>query len=251
MNNNKLLIFILSFLLIILALLAGLLVYKNINTVDNQSTTVENQPVDVPLDSGVIIPLSEDKGWEYIDKIYFVGDSTTYHFHKGGVDLSHILVPESLTMTLNSNITNIEVGTKGLTIAQALADANAEIVIITIGVNGADNFNETKYKTYYKKLIDNIQEESANTQIIIQSVFPVTKSYSDKDNGISNEGIDRLNLWAKEIAFEEGIRYLDTQSILKNDQNAQFEHYNVHDGVHMNEDAYDAIIEYIRTHAVE
>ena len=253
MKNNKLLIVILSLLLIILALLVGILINKEMlnSHTTTEITTVSDKPVNLPTNSDVILPPTDDKGWEYIDKIYFVGDSTTYHFHKGGIDKSHIFVPESLTITLNSNINNVIVGDKGLTISQALADVNAEIVIITLGVNGADNFTETKYKTYYKKLIDNIQELSPNTKIILQSVFPVTKNYSDKDNGISNESIDRLNEWAKEISTEEGLRYLDTQSILKDENGAQFEHYNVKDGVHMNADAYNAIIEYIRTHAIE
>ena len=44
-------------------------------------------------EENVLLDLTEDKGDEYINKIYFVGDSTTYHFIKGGIDESHILVP--------------------------------------------------------------------------------------------------------------------------------------------------------------
>lgn len=250
--NNRVLIPILSVLLIILFTLAGMLIYNNIpEEMSTTTTTDKDKPVDNSSVTDVILPLTEDAGWDYIDKIYFVGDSTTWHFHKGGIDKSHIFVPESLTLMLTSNINNIIVGNKGLTISEAIADVNCEIVMITIGVNGADNFTETKYKTYYKKLIDAIQEASPNTKIILQSVFPVTKSYSDGDKGITNVSIDRLNEWAKEIAFDEGIKYLDTQSILKNENGSQLEHYGEQDGVHMNADAYSAIIEYIKTHAIE
>ena len=200
----------------------------------------------------VILEETEDAGWEYINKIYFVGDSTTYHFYKGGIDPSHILVPKSLTLTLNSDIINIAVGSKDLTISQAIKDANAEIVIITLGVNGANNFTENRYKTYYNKLIDAIKKDSPSTLIIIQSIFPVTESFDNNSNtGITNECINKLNMWAKEIAFEKNCRYLDTQSILKNKNGAQYDYYNVQDGVHMNEKAYEAIIYYIRTHAIK
>ena len=84
-------------------------------------------------EENVLLDLTEDKGDEYINKIYFVGDSTTYHFIKGGIDESHILVPSSYTLTLNSNITNVKVGNQGLTIANAIRKAECEIVIITIG----------------------------------------------------------------------------------------------------------------------
>lgn len=201
--------------------------------------------------SDVVLGETEDAGQEYIDKIYFVGDSTTYHFFKGGIDRSHLLVPESGTLMLASDILDVTVGTSGLTIPEAIKKNGAEIVIITIGVNGADTFTEVKYKTYYQKLINGIEEVSPDTEIILQSVFPVADWYSEKDNNISNEGIDTLNSWAKELAAEKGLRYLDTQSILKNENGAQKEAFGEGDGVHMNEEAYVKIVKYIRTHALK
>lgn len=198
-----------------------------------------------------ILERTEDAGDEYINKIYFVGDSTTYHFKKVGIDELHILVPESHTLKLSSDILSINVWGYNMPIADALSCANAEIAIITIGVNGADSFTESRYKTYYGKLIDEIKERSPDTSIILQSVFPVTKDYSDKNIGITNDGIDRLNVWLKEIAFEKDVYYLDTQSILKDADGAQKQEYNEADGVHLNSNAYKVIIEYIRTHAIE
>ena len=195
--------------------------------------------------------VSEDAGQEYIDKIYFVGESTTSHFFKGGIDRSHILVPSSATLTLGSDILQIRVGDKQLTIPEAVKDVNAEILIITIGVNNAARFSEKEYKTFYGKLINAIIEKSPNTKIIIQSTFPVTKDYSDKGKVITNADIDRNNQWAKELAEQYSLRYLDTQSILKNNYGAMIEEYSNGDGVHMNEEAYNAIIRYIRTHAIE
>jgi lysophospholipase L1-like esterase len=248
MNLNK----ILAIVSLVLALvcLGGLgalaLITNNITNVT--TTTPPDKPVNTPNVDDVILPLGEDAGQEYLDKLYFVGDSTTYHFFKGGIDRSHILVPESLTLKLSSDILTLTVGDTGLTIPEAIKEAGAEIVIITIGVNGADSFTEAKYKSYYKKLLTAIMEQSPDTDIILQSVFPVTKEYSDRDIGITNAGIDQLNEWVKEIAFDLGLSYLDTQSILKNDVGAQIESYNEEDGVHMNATAYAKILEYIRTH---
>lgn len=211
----------------------------------NDKVMVENKNV-----LEVVLMESEDAGIEYLNKIYFVGDSTTLHFSKAGIDKSHIFVPENLTLTLTSNINSVIVG-NNLTIAQSIKQANAQIVVITLGVNGADNFTELKYKTYYSKLIIDIKENSPSTNIIVQSVFPVSKEFSETNNGISNSGIDRLNEWAKDIAVEYGLKYLDTQSILKDEFGAQKQEYSVHDGVHMNKEAYEAILYYIRTHAIE
>ncbi len=241
---------IISILLLIVCI-SGICALLVLPEPSGSTSYVPDKPVSGPSVDDVILELTDDAGQEYIDKLYFVGDSTTYHFFKGGIDKSHILVPKSLTLMLNSEIDEITVGDTDLTIAQALKQNNAEIVIITVGVNGADSFTEIKYKTYYKKLINAIMEESPDTVIILQSVFPVTKDYSDEGKGITNAGIDRLNTWVKEIAFDEGLSYLDTQSILKNADGAQIMDYSEEDGVHMNAQAYTAIIDYIRTHAIK
>ena len=60
-----------------------------------------------------------------------------------------------------------------------------------------------------------------------------------------------INQWLKDIANEQQLPYLDTQSILKNNNGGMKEEYSEGDGVHMNELAYEAILQYIRTHAID
>lgn len=248
MKIIKLLIAIAIALLIIC--LAGIFALNSIPSNTTQTTTQSEIPADNPNVDSVTLPLTPDAGEEYIDKIYFVGDSTTYHFFKGGVDKSHLLVPPgSYTLMLDSTINQVIVGDKGLTISEALRDAQAEIVIITLGVNGAADFTENQYKTYYKKLITAIKETSPDTVIILQSVFPVTNKCYDR-YGISNSKIDQINEWVKEIAYETTVKYLDTQSILKDEHGAQISEYGEGDEIHMNASAYKAILEYIRTHSI-
>ena len=214
-----------------------------------QTTTVPDQPALNPAED-IELPQTPDAGQEYIDKIYFVGDSTTYHFFKGGVDRSHLLVPpDERTLWLQSDILDIVVTEDGETITDALKAADAEIVIITLGVNGAADYTEREYKTYYKKLINAISQESPNTVIILQSIFPVTKDYSD-NHRITNAIIDKMNGWVRDIAFDCGVKFLDTQTILKDENGAQKEEYGEDDGIHMNAEAYKAILEYIRTHSI-
>ena len=234
---------------LLITCLVGLIILNSI--IDKQDAPHPNTPAGSNgAHTEVILCEGTDAGDEYLSKIYFVGDSTTLHFHKGGIDRSHIFVPESGTLMLSSDILNVEVTSSKETIPQAIKNANAEIVIITIGVNGADSFTKAKYETYYEKLINAIKESSPSTKIILQSVFPVEKYYSEKDNGISNEGINQLNEWAKEIAANCSVRYLDTQSILKNEAGAMIESFSEGDGVHMNASAYEKILDYIKTHPI-
>lgn len=198
----------------------------------------------------VILKESADAGQDYINSIYFLGDSTTLHFWKGEINRSHLLVPASGTLMLDSDILTVTVSVNGkeATICDAVKVTDPKILIITLGVNGASNFTETAYKTYYKKLIYALKEASPDTKIIIQSVFPVTEEYEAA--AISNEAIDKLNGWGKEIAYECHLNYLDTQSILKTANGAMIPDYSEGDGVHMNSTAYKEIIKYIRTHAI-
>lgn len=248
MNKHIFIGIILLYLLVLYFILSTSPLFKPNNKFKQNKNDI---PVNLPNEFSITLPASSDAGQAYIDKIYFVGESTTSHFFKGGIDRSHILVPSSATLTLGSDILQILVGNENLNIPDAIRSSNAEILIITIGVNNAMNFSKNQYKSFYSKLIEAIMYNSPDTKIILQSSFPVTKEFSSKSNAISNEAIDRNNEWTKELAKEYSLKYLDTQSILKDDSGALKKEYENGDGVHLNEKAYSLIIQYIRTHAIE
>ena len=225
------------------------LIPEKVNTLPTSSTPKQDEPTITPNVEDIILQETEDAGQKYIDKIYFAGESTTAHIFKGGIERSHILVPSSGTCKLSPEITQITVGETGLTIPEAVQSAGAEIVILNYGINNSANFKEIQFKTYYEKLINAIKDASPDTIIIIQSVYPVTKSYSDSSS-ITNDILDKINVWAKEVALDNGLPYLDVQSILKDSNNALKQEYAAEDGYHLNEDAYSEIIKYIRTHSI-
>ena len=217
-----------------------------------ESTEEETVP---PVDDGVTLSETPDAGLEYQDKIIFVGDSLTAHLINrgvltGGKDTKQVWRCENNMMNLNSEITSAkiiypETGEK-MTVAQAAAVAKPEIMIITLGTDwGVSYLNESEFKACYASLIQAILAESPDTRIILQSIFPVTEDCVNLDNA----KIDTANGWVKDIAAENGCRYLDTQSILKDDKNFLKEEYAESDGIHLRKDAYVAILEYIRTHA--
>ena len=51
-----------------------------------------------------------------------------------------------------------------------------------------------------------------------------------------------------ELASEQGLRYLNTAEVLKNESGALKEIYDVGDGHHLTKEAYVKILDYIRTH---
>ena len=253
---------------LLLIAIAGMLVLLLILTVVFIATKPSNKPVkdpdktpttDVPPpeDDGVTLPLTPDAGIAYQDKIIFVGDSLTAHLINrevltGGTDTKQVWRCENNMMNLNSEITAVKIIYPGtgekMTIAEAAGKAQPEIMIITLGTDwGVSDLSESEFKSCYTGLIKAIQKASPKTKIILQSIFPVTASCVNLDNA----KIDNANKWVKAIAAENGCRYLNTQSILKNDKNCLRNNYcNSSDGIHMGREAYVAILEYIRTHAL-
>ena len=220
-------------------------------------TPGENTPTNTPVDDGVTLPLTPDAGIAYQDKIIFVGDSLTAHLINrgvltGGSDTKQVWRCENNMMNLNSEVTAAKIiypGTgKKMTVAEAAAEANPEIMIITLGTDwGVAYLSEDEFKACYSSLIKTIQKASPNTKIILQSIFPVTAGCVSLDN----TKIDTANKWVKAIAAENGCSYLDTQSILKDEKNCLKESYcNDDQGIHLHKEAYVAILEYIRTHAL-
>lgn len=221
------------------------------------TTDVSGDPVPPPEDDGVTLPLTPDAGIAYQDKIIFVGDSLTAHLINrevltGGTSTKQVWRCENNMMNLNSEVTSAKIIYPGtgekMTVAEAAGKARPEIMIITLGTDwGVSYLSESEFKDCYVGLIKAIQKASPKTEIILQSIFPVTASCTNLDN----TKIDTANKWVKAIAAENGCRYLDTQSVLKDDKNClKAEYCNSSDGIHMGRNAYEVILQYIRTHAL-
>ena len=214
-------------------------------------------PANVPEADGVTLPQTPDGGLTYQDSLVFVGDSLTAHLINrgvlsGGTNTRQVWRSESNMINLNSEVTSAKIIFPGtgekMTIAEAAAEAKPSILIITLGTDwGVSYLSEQEFKDCYTKLVKAIQKASPKTKIILQSIFPVTAACASLDNA----KIDNANRWVKAVAAECECRYLDTQSILKDENNClKAEYCNSNDGIHLGKNAYEAILGYIRTHAI-
>ncbi len=198
---------------------------------------------------------TEDMGQEYIDKITFLGDSTTnglraYKMLSGGKETTQVWTPMSGTLTLSyANVAKIvypETNTE-ITIKEAVELKKPEYLVITLGVNGISFMDETEFKNEYSKLVKNIQAASPDTKIMLQSIFPVASSY-DNQESINNEKIRTANKWVLDIAKECGVKYLDTITVLEDETGFLPESYQNGDGIHLCSAGFTAVLNYIRTH---
>ncbi len=199
---------------------------------------------------------TEDAGQEYIDKLVFLGDSTTYglRYYKmlsGGRETTQVWTPESGTLTLTqvSFATIVYPETKDqITIKEAVTAKQPEYLVVTLGVNGVSIMGEDYFKSEYKKMIETIQDASPDTKIICQSIFPVARTY-DRLDKINNEKITAANRWIVEVADECGVKYVDTYSVLADEEGWLPESYHNGDGMHLHTPSFTLELENLRTHA--
>jgi hypothetical protein len=208
-----------------------------------------------PSHSDAILTETEDMGQEYIDKIIFLGDSTTYGMKYYGVlsegkNTKQVWTPASGTLTLsNQSFATIVYPVTGeeIPIRDAVALEKPDIMVITLGVNGVSFMEEDYFKSEYKMLVEDIKEISPDTKIILQSIFPVASNY-EYQRDINNTKIINANSWILDVAEETGVKYLDTISILLGEDGFLPQEYHNGDGLHLNESSFKLVIDYIRTH---
>ena len=265
----RILLFLLCTLTVALAALTvAFLVTKYIplDSSGAEESVTETEP-DAPTSAvgeqdGVILSETPDAGISYQDSLTFVGDSLTAHLVSrgvlsGGTATTQVWRTESNMLNLKPGITaqtiifpgpGVQAGTL-MTVADAAALAKPKTLVITLGTDwGVAYFDKKEdFVSCYAEFIRGIQKASPSTTIVIQSIFPVTKNCPI----LSNAQIDRANGWIKSMAADLGCYYLDTQSVLKDENGClKAEYCNSSDGIHLGVAGYEAILAYIRTHAV-
>ena len=209
-----------------------------------------------PTTTSVVLGETADAGQAYIDRLTFLGDSTTnglkeYGVLSGGTATTQVWTPASGTLTLYlwnaASIVYPETGAE-MTIADAVETKKPEYLVITLGVNGVAELEEDAFKIYYTDIINSVKEASPSTRIICNSIYPVENDYEHIDQ-ISNEKINTANGWILDVAEATGTRYADSCSVLKAADGSLREELGNGDGLHLNADGYNAVLEYLRTHA--
>lgn len=197
---------------------------------------------------------TSDMGKEYVDKFIFLGDSTTYGLgYYDVVPDEQVWTPKSGTLTLSlwstATIVYPEDNTE-ISIKDAVAKKQPEYMLITLGVNGVSFMEEEYFITEYTNLVLAIKEASPNTKIILNSIYPISVNYP-ASKGITNEKIDTANTWVERVASSTGVKYLDSESVLKGSDGALVESYHNGDFLHLTADSFKLVLNYLRTHGYQ
>ena len=201
---------------------------------------------------------TEDAGREYLDKIVFLGECTTYgigyYYHHGYPELcpsTQVWTGKEGYMFLSrhasTKINYVPTGEQ-LSIPECAKRARPEILIITLGLNGFGAFTESSYKEALRSLVESIREASPATEVVLNTIYPVADSYKSQ-SVINNEKIAVFNGWIESLAEELGCRFLNGFEALAVDGKLPEKLQNG-DGLHLDGKAYVKVMEYIRTHAL-
>ncbi len=196
-------------------------------------------------------PTSTD---DFIGSLTFLGDSITAHMaQRADVSPSQIWAARERYLNLDSRITYAKIVAPDTgeeeTIAAVAARLQPRYLVLTLGIDYGVYYYRNDlsvFALYYEKLLDALHAASPDTRILIQSILPV----SENCKGVTNTMIDNANAVLCEIAERRGLLYLDTQSVLRDENGFLREEYCYSaDGIHLTESAYDAVLGYIATYA--
>ena len=195
-------------------------------------------------------------GGGFLRSAAFLGDSITAHMaSRAAVDKAQVWAAKERYLNLDSRITYARIVApdtgKEEPIAAVAARLRPKYLVVTLGLDYGVYYYRNDLETfakYYEKLLDALSAASPDTVILLQSIFPVTAASA----AITNEMIDRANAVIREIAARRSLAYLDTQSVMR-DENGflRAEYCGSADGIHLTESAYEAILAYIAAFGAE
>lgn len=218
----------------------------------------QSHPELMPVDyaSPALLPLTEDAGWEYLDNITFLCDSPTYWLKlyemlSDGWSTTQVWTGPEGTMTLAylrgfkilDPIDNVE-----RTIPETVEKHKPPMIVIALGINGIAFMDQEYFIEEYSNLIEEIQAASPDTVILLQSIYPISPSFSGWGS-ITNAKITAANRWILRMAEKYGLHYLDTFSCLLGEDGNIIPELVMKDGLHPNKEGLTRVLEYIRTHA--
>ena len=200
----------------------------------------------------------------------FLGDSNTAHLCHSGYTAIQGLVREDQVWTGGGNTLMLDLGMSVIDPVRKCTVKVSELakkerpahLIITLGYNGYSSFASLRKESVdrlfcraYDVLIKDIKTASPKTDIIVQSLFPVTYGTQISDPEGLNLRIRELNGFLRNIANENGVKYLDTHSVLCDaDGYLRAEYTSAgafyhSDGYHLSDTGLLAVIEYIKENA--
>lgn len=194
---------------------------------------------------------TKNYGDEYFNKITMVGDSNTMNMYLNGYlnGLKAWAIPCLHAESMHSIEINLYGLGKKMKLIDAIEKYKPETIILNFGTFSTAWISEETFIEKANQMIEQIKEKSPNTKIILVSIYPIKKG--DNINKFQQNIINKYNFLILEMANKHGLKYLDVQEVLKDDDGYGKEEYFVEDKFHLTSLGHRTVKEYIKTHALE
>lgn len=187
---------------------------------------------------------------DYFDRVAFIGDSRTEGFLLyNGLTRGGAYGIKGLTVDDFFNKAVIPDG-KGekITIAQDIQKKNYDAFYIMLGMNELGWAYEDIFIAKYGEIIDTIAKYHPQSQIIVQSILPVSAEKSAKDPIYNNPKITRYNTLIEQMCREKGVTFLNVAEKFTDADGALFADAGT-DGVHLNKEYCQMWFAYLKEQA--
>ena len=209
-------------------------------------------PIGTAQTIGDSVPKGEKEDWDYFDDTVFVGDSHCYAMAAYGyLSYNHVFAKIGLhqyTALYTKCVYTSK--TRSYTIAEALSMAKPGKVIVHVGINSILSYNQNNFYSNYRALINKIKTATPDSKIIIQSIFPVTRAWAERNGHADyNQYIAYANRELAKLAKELDCSFLHTYEALT-DENGYLQSQFSSDGLHLSRHGYSTIFDYILSHPI-
>lgn len=203
-------------------------------------------------DYSIPVKKSNKMSDDYFDDAVFFGDSLTYGMLGiFPVNSEQIIACKGASIKTMTGKTELS-GKEDRGVVNAIGEVvsqNPKKIYIMLGINGLAWMTTQQVIDDYEELIDKMKLANPNSQIYIQSIFPVSEYKSQQDNRYNNIKIDKINKAILKLAYEKEVYFLDTNSLLKDELgNLSNQFTNIYDGIHINKVAYQLWYDYLCSH---
>jgi len=191
-------------------------------------------------------------GEDYFNSLTFVGDSNTMNFYLNGFvnGVNAWAIPCLHASTMH----HWDINLYGLGIQMKLLDATEKYkpnkMILNLGTFSTTWIEKDEFLEKSNEIIEKIKEVSPNTQIILISIYPITK-YGANINNFNQDTINKYNYMILEMANKYNLKFLDVQEVLKDETGYGNPAYITEDGFHLTYLGHSVVKEYIKTHALD
>lgn len=183
----------------------------------------------------------------YFNRSAFIGDSRTEGFllYNGLIHAGNYGI-KAMTVDGFFNKEAIPTANGGkTTIAQDIAGKQFDSFYLMFGMNELGWASEKVFISKYGQVIDAIRQKHPDSEIIVQSILPVSAEKSANDQVFNNPNINRYNQLLQQMCQEKSVTYLDISDRFKDEEGALFADAST-DGIHLNKKYCNLWLDYLK-----